>query len=115
MHVITPTLCKIGNVDFTDADVVIVYLTTSGNEKLESKFEHELRTGTRVISHDFEFPGWKPSRVEKTKENMPQNTQSGYTRFKDEKTSVLINCLNDFCNEPFCLNYSSLQLHQSFF
>lgn len=57
------------NVDFTDADVVIVYLTTSGNEKLESKFENELRPGTRVISHDFEFPGWKPSRVEKIKED----------------------------------------------
>lgn len=57
------------DVNFKDADVVVVYLTTSGNEKLKSKFEEELRPGTRVISHDFEFPGWKPFRVEKIKED----------------------------------------------
>jgi cyclopropane fatty-acyl-phospholipid synthase-like methyltransferase len=56
-------------VNFKDADVVVVYLTTSGNEKLKSKFKEELQPGTRVISHDFEFPGWKPFKVEKIKED----------------------------------------------
>jgi SAM-dependent methyltransferase len=56
-------------VDFREADVVVVYLTTSGNEKLKIKFKEERRPGTRFISHDFEFPGWKPFRVEKIKED----------------------------------------------
>lgn len=56
------------NVDVSDADVIVLYLTTSGNEKLKSKFEKELKPGTRVISHDFEFPGWKPFKTEKISE-----------------------------------------------
>ena len=56
------------NVDVSDADAIVLYLTTSGNEKLKSKFEKELKPGTRVISHDFEFPGWKPFRTEKISE-----------------------------------------------
>lgn len=56
------------NVDVSDADAIVLYLTTSGNEKLKAKFEKELRPGTRVISHDFEFPGWKPFKTEKISE-----------------------------------------------
>ena len=52
-------------VDLRDADVVTLYLTSSGNEKLKPKLERELKTGTRVISHDFEIYGWKPLRIEK--------------------------------------------------
>ena len=46
--------------DISDADVVTLYLLTSVNEKLRPKLERELRPGTRVVSHDFEVPGWKP-------------------------------------------------------
>jgi len=50
--------------DISDADVVTLYLLTSVNEKLRPKLERELRPGTRVVSHDFEVPGWKPIVVE---------------------------------------------------
>ncbi len=50
--------------DLSDADVVTLYLLTSVNEKLRPKLERELRPGTRVVSHDFEVPGWKPIVVE---------------------------------------------------
>lgn len=47
------------DVDISPADVVALYLTTSANEKLKPKMERELRTGTRIVSHDFTIPGWK--------------------------------------------------------
>jgi len=52
-------------IDLREADVVMLYLTSSGNEKLKPKLERELKPGARVISHDFEVYGWKPLRVEK--------------------------------------------------
>ncbi|WP_069807458.1 class I SAM-dependent methyltransferase [Vulcanisaeta thermophila] len=50
--------------DLSDADVVFMYLLTSVNERIRPKLERELRPGTRVVSHDFEMPGWKPLIVE---------------------------------------------------
>jgi predicted O-methyltransferase YrrM len=52
--------------DLNGADVVILYLATSLNEKLRPHFEKLLKPGVRVISHDYAVPGWKPSRVERT-------------------------------------------------
>jgi tRNA A58 N-methylase Trm61 len=51
------------NVNLKDADVVTLYLTTSGNERLRPKLETELRNGAKVISHDFKVGNWKPSVV----------------------------------------------------
>ena len=51
-------------VDVSEASVVTLYLLTSVNEKLRPKLERELKPGTRVVSHDFEVPGWRPVRVE---------------------------------------------------
>ncbi len=50
-------------VDISEADVVTLYLLTSVNEKLRPKLEKELKPGARVVSHDFEIPGWKPIKV----------------------------------------------------
>ncbi len=50
--------------DLSDADVVTLYLLTSVNERLRPKLERELRPGTRVVSHDFEVPGWRPVIIE---------------------------------------------------
>ena len=52
--------------DLSRADVVIIYLVTSLNEKLRPRLERFLRVGARVISHDYAVPGWMPARVEKT-------------------------------------------------
>ncbi|BDR92998.1 class I SAM-dependent methyltransferase [Vulcanisaeta souniana] len=48
----------------SEADVVTMYLLTSVNERIKPKLERELRPSTRVVSHDFEMPGWKPLIVE---------------------------------------------------
>lgn len=51
-------------VDLTSADVIFLYLTTSANEKIKPKMEIELKTGVRVVSHDYEVVGWKPVKVD---------------------------------------------------
>ncbi|MCW4020526.1 MAG: RNA methyltransferase, partial [Candidatus Bathyarchaeota archaeon] len=55
--------------DLRQADVVYLYLTTSANEKVKPKLEGELRVGARVVSHDYEMVGWKPTKVERFCEN----------------------------------------------
>ncbi len=49
--------------NYSIADVVTLYLGTEMNEKLKPKLERELKPGTRVVSHDFEVPGWKPEKI----------------------------------------------------
>jgi predicted RNA methylase len=61
-------------VDVHAADVVFLYLTTSANEKVKPKLESELRSGTRVVSHDYEILGWKPTKTE----SFCENPQLGY-------------------------------------
>ena len=50
--------------DYSSADVVTVYLLPPAVEKLRPKLEKELKTGTRVVAHDFEFVGWTAEKVE---------------------------------------------------
>ncbi len=52
-------------VDLSPADVVTIYLLTASNELLKPNLERDLRPGARVVSHDFEIRGWKPSSVQK--------------------------------------------------
>jgi len=61
-------------VDVHAADVVFLYLTTSANEKVKPKLETELKSGTRIVSHDYEILGWKPIKTE----NFCENPQLGY-------------------------------------
>jgi len=53
------------DVNFSDADVVTLYLETGSNNTLRPKLEKFLRSGARVVSHDFEVRGWKPVQVDK--------------------------------------------------
>ncbi len=54
------------NVDFTGANVVTIYLETQLNSQLRPLLEKYLKPGARVVSHDYEIPGWKASKVERT-------------------------------------------------
>ncbi len=44
--------------DISEATVITLYLTPSGNEALKPKLSSEAGKGMRVISHDYEFSGW---------------------------------------------------------
>lgn len=52
-------------VNLQPADVVTIYLETGTNDLLKPNLEKYLRPGARVVSHDFEVRGWKPTQVEK--------------------------------------------------
>jgi predicted RNA methylase len=58
-------------VDFSNANVVTLYMDTASNLKLRPQLEKNLKPGSRVVSHNYEIPGWKPVRVEKTDERQP--------------------------------------------
>jgi hypothetical protein len=51
--------------DVSSADVVTVYLTPSGNEAIRPMLEKQLKRGARVVSHDYEIPGWTPEKTER--------------------------------------------------
>jgi len=50
--------------DLSQATVITLYLTTSGNERLKPKLENESKNRSRIVSHDFSITGWNPSMKE---------------------------------------------------
>jgi SAM-dependent methyltransferase len=50
-------------VSIRPATVVTLYLLSSSNAKLRPKLERELHSGTRIVCHDFQIPGWDPEKV----------------------------------------------------
>ena len=53
------------DVDLSPADVVTLYLATDANEMLRPNLEKYLKNGSRVVSHEYVVPGWKPKLVDK--------------------------------------------------
>ncbi len=51
--------------DLKDADVLLLYLIPEVMKKVERKLSEDLKPGTRVISHGFEFKGREPISVER--------------------------------------------------
>jgi len=49
-------------IDLSKADVVTIYLSESANAKLAPKLRNELKDGTRVVSLDYDLPGWLPDQ-----------------------------------------------------
>lgn len=50
--------------NFSLANLLTVYLLPSSNDKIRPMLEKQLKKGTRVVSHDFQFAGWKPVKEE---------------------------------------------------
>jgi len=49
--------------DYSSADLVTVYLLPSSiNDKVRPLLEKQLKKGARVVSHDFNFSGWKHTK-----------------------------------------------------
>src|SRR6266404_9015894 len=49
--------------DYSSADLLTVYLLPVGNEKVTPMLEKQLKKGSRVVAHDFEFTAWKPDKI----------------------------------------------------
>lgn len=54
-------------VDVSAATVVTLYMLPDFNAKLRPILDRQLKPGTRVVSHDFDIPGWVPDKVESVK------------------------------------------------
>lgn len=50
--------------NYGSADLITVYLLPTSNDKIQPILEKQLKKGTRVVSHDFEFKQWQPEKVE---------------------------------------------------
>jgi protein-L-isoaspartate O-methyltransferase len=50
--------------DYSDADLVTIYLLPSAVEKARPLLEKQLKKGARVVAHDFGIPGWTPVKEE---------------------------------------------------
>jgi SAM-dependent methyltransferase len=46
--------------DISEATIVTLYLSRTVNARLEPKLKHDLRPGTRIVSHQFPMPDWTP-------------------------------------------------------
>jgi protein-L-isoaspartate O-methyltransferase len=69
--------------DISQASVVTVYLLPFLIDKLQPRFQQELKPGTRVVSHAFGMVGWKPDRAETMRLTKPHPGQG------DESTLYL--------------------------
>jgi SAM-dependent methyltransferase len=54
-------------VDVSPATVVTLYMLPEFNAKLRPILDRQLKPGTRVVSHDYEIPGWVPDSVQTVK------------------------------------------------
>ncbi|HUS06447.1 MAG TPA: methyltransferase domain-containing protein [Bryobacteraceae bacterium] len=50
--------------DYSSADVITVYLLPASNRKILPMLESQLKKGTRIVAHDFDFAGWEPVKTE---------------------------------------------------
>jgi hypothetical protein len=55
--------------DFSKPDLITVYLLPSSNDKVQPLLEKQMRKGSRVVSHDFEFSAWKPDKTITVEDN----------------------------------------------
>jgi SAM-dependent methyltransferase len=67
------------DVDLAPANIVVLYLLRDSNDLVRPKLEKSLRPGTRVISHDYEIRGWKPTAVERSEANKRDHAIYVYT------------------------------------
>jgi len=49
--------------DISKATVVMLYLSSSVNRRLEPKLRHELPAGARIVSHQFPIGDWIPNET----------------------------------------------------
>jgi protein-L-isoaspartate O-methyltransferase len=61
--------------NFSEPDLITVYLLPSSNDKIQPILEKQMKKGSRVVSHDFEFSGWKAEKVVNVEDN-----EEGYSR-----------------------------------
>lgn len=59
-HLVEVRQADLFQTDFSDADIVTLYLLQSLNVKLRPKLQQDLKPGSRIVSHYFDMGDWKP-------------------------------------------------------
>jgi protein-L-isoaspartate O-methyltransferase len=49
--------------DYSSANLLTVYLLPTSNDKIRPMLEKQLKKGTRIVTHDFEFSAWTPVKT----------------------------------------------------
>jgi hypothetical protein len=65
--------------DLSRATVLTLYLLPGMMESLRPKLLRELRPGTRIVSHDFDFGEWKPDRTIEVKTDEKYDLTGSWT------------------------------------
>jgi hypothetical protein len=65
--------------DISQATVLTLYLLPGMMESLRPKLLKELRPGTRIVSHDFDFGEWKPDRTIEVKTDEKYDLTGSWT------------------------------------
>jgi cyclopropane fatty-acyl-phospholipid synthase-like methyltransferase len=60
--------------DFSAATVVALYLLPHLNVRLRPRLLHQLRSGARVVSHQFDMGDWTPNRIVKLTASEEEST-----------------------------------------
>jgi len=50
--------------DYSSADLITIYLLPDSNKKIRPILEKQLKSGTRVVAHDFEVAGWTTEKIQ---------------------------------------------------
>jgi protein-L-isoaspartate O-methyltransferase len=68
--------------DYRPADLVTVYLLPNSNDKVLPLLEKQLKKGTRIVAHDFEFRAWKPDKIENIEDDGEGRSHTLYLYIK---------------------------------
>ena len=55
--------------DYTQADLITVYLLPGAVEKLTPILQKQLKKGARVVAHDFPFRAWEAEKVDEVEDD----------------------------------------------
>ena len=65
--------------DLSPATVVTLYMLPWFNQAMKPNFRKYLKTGSRIVAHDFGIEGWQPDKMEKLPE--PEKKAGGYVHY----------------------------------
>jgi hypothetical protein len=63
-HLVTFKLGDVMESDVSDATVVTLYLLAAQNVQLRARLSAQLRSGARIVSHNFAMGDWRPDIVD---------------------------------------------------
>ena len=65
--------------DLSPATVVTLYMLPWFNQAMKPNFRKYLKSGSRIVAHDFGIEGWQPDKTEKLSE--PEKKAGGYVHY----------------------------------